>query len=111
MAPFRFYRIPAAWCVVLLFLCALPAWATTYDRFQCPNGSIISLNDRLSTVTVKCDPPTAVTRRTVTTGSLDFFRTVDVEEWIYNRGPTYFLYYLIFENGILKRIESGEYGK
>ena len=35
---------------------------------------------------------------------------IRVEEWEYNFGPTRFLYYLRFENGILVRITVGEYG-
>ncbi len=33
-----------------------------------------------------------------------------VEEWTYNRGPTRFLYYLKFRNGVLFKIETGPYG-
>ena len=35
---------------------------------------------------------------------------IRVEEWEYNFGPTRFLYYLRFENGILVRITVGDYG-
>ena len=36
--------------------------------------------------------------------------TVDVEEWVYNLGPTRFMRILRFENGILKSIRNGGYG-
>lgn len=85
--------------------------ATTSDTFRCPNGVIISINDKLATVMLKCDPPTAVARRTVTRGLLfGYFETIEVEEWTYNLGPSRFMYYLTFENGELARIESGGYG-
>ena len=32
------------------------------------------------------------------------------EEWVYNFGPTKFIYYLTFINGRLERIKVGEYG-
>jgi len=32
------------------------------------------------------------------------------EQWIYNFGPTEFVYYLTFVNGELERIEVGGYG-
>jgi hypothetical protein len=32
------------------------------------------------------------------------------EQWIYNFGPTEFVYYLTFANGTLERIEVGGYG-
>jgi len=35
---------------------------------------------------------------------------VDVEEWVYNLGPTRFLRILRFENGILRSIRTGGYG-
>jgi hypothetical protein len=95
--------------LLLCCLCA-SASATTMDRFRCPNGAIISVNDKLTTVSMRCDPPTMATRRTVATGAYEYFRTIEVEEWVYNQGPTSFVYYLTFENGVLMRIESGEYG-
>lgn len=35
---------------------------------------------------------------------------VVIEEWTYNLGPTRFLRYLIFENGRLVDIKTGDYG-
>jgi hypothetical protein len=35
---------------------------------------------------------------------------VRVEEWTYDLGPTKFVRYLIFENGILQEIHLGDYG-
>jgi hypothetical protein len=46
----------------------------------------------------------------VTVESFDAPVTIEVEEWVYNMGSTSFVYFLIFNNGILKRIESGAYG-
>ena len=35
---------------------------------------------------------------------------IRVERWTYNFGSTQFIRYLRFENGVLKKIEIGEYG-
>ncbi len=35
---------------------------------------------------------------------------VALEEWTYNFGSQRFLYYLTFENGVLRQIVSGNYG-
>ena len=35
---------------------------------------------------------------------------VRIEEWTYNRGPTTFIRYLLFENGRLKKINLGDKG-
>lgn len=87
------------------------SFATTSDTFRCPNGAIVALNDRLSTVELRCDPPTIVSHRTVTRGSpFGYYETVEIEEWAYNLGPTQFMYYLTFENGFLARIDIGDYG-
>ena len=37
-------------------------------------------------------------------------KLVVVEEWTYNRGPTRFMNHLRLENGIVRRIKSGDYG-
>ena len=89
--------------------------ATTFDTFRCPNGSIIQVKHKLATVMMKCDPPTSATKRSETrapTGYLyaGYYETVEIEEWVYNLGPTSFVMYLTFENGVLRKIESGEYG-
>lgn len=35
---------------------------------------------------------------------------VEIEEWTYNLGSTRFIRYLIFENGVLVDIITGDYG-
>ncbi len=35
---------------------------------------------------------------------------IQVEEWVYNQGPQYFLRILRFENGALVKIDTGDYG-
>ncbi len=89
--------------------------AATSNTFQCPNGSIVYIGDDLATVKTKCDPPTSITRTPWVkgyTGYSDFayYETVDVEEWVYDLGPTSFVMHLTFTNGVLVTIESGDYG-
>jgi hypothetical protein len=103
--------LAAGLAVICTFLLCGSASATTSGTFRCPNGAIVSNNDKLATVILKCDPPTTVVRRTVTRGLLSgYFETIEIEEWTYNLGPSRFMYYLTFENGELARIESGGYG-
>ncbi len=45
----------------------------------------------------KCGKPTAKTD----------YETV----WVYDRGPSYFIYYIKFSSGNVLRIQSGKYGK
>jgi hypothetical protein len=37
-------------------------------------------------------------------------RAVQVEEWVYNRGPKQFMRYLTFRDGTLVEIDEGGYG-
>ncbi|HTZ40992.1 MAG TPA: DUF2845 domain-containing protein [Syntrophales bacterium] len=98
---------------------SLPASST--DTFRCPNGTLIRVNDKLTTVVMKCDPPTLATKRELTGirpgypwsadgGYYGYYEKIELEEWVYNLGPTSFMMYLTFTNGVLTSIESGEYG-
>jgi len=101
------FALAVAWVCVL---CS-QGGATTSDTFRCPNGAIVSVNDKISTVRLRCDEPTSMTTRTVTRGLLNgYYETVEIEEWTYNQEPSRFVYCLRFENGVLARIESGGYG-
>ena len=112
---------------VILLAAAMTAMAssssfsTSSDTFRCPNGTLVRVNDKLATVVIKCDPPTYVTKRQVTGirpgypwapdgGYYGHYEKIEIEEWIYNLGPTSFLMYLTFTNGVLSSIESGDYG-
>ena len=102
--------------VTIICLISTTVFATTHNTFRCPNGRIIHINDKLETVRMKCDPPTSATKRTVATYPAPYppytvyYEPADVEEWIYNLGPSSFIMYLTFTNGVLTNIESGEYG-
>jgi len=98
--------------VIITCLICSPALAATSDTFRCPNGSLIRINDRVETVMKKCGPPTTRSVRGGLTGYADvqYYGNFDTEEWVYNLGPTSFIMYLTFINGVLASIESGEYG-
>jgi len=98
--------------VIIICFISSSAPAATSDTFRCPNGSLIRINDRLETVTKKCGPPTTRSVRGGLTGYADaqHYGSFDTEEWVYNFGPTSFIMYLTFTNGVLASIESGEYG-
>jgi len=111
--------ILSAVLLVCLISSSLPASST--DTFRCPNGTLIRVNDKLTTVVMKCDPPTLATKRELTGirpgypwsadgGYYGYYEKIELEEWVYNLGPTSFMMYLTFTNGVLTSIESGEYG-
>jgi hypothetical protein len=104
-----------ALCAMILSLSALTAFA---EDFRCPNGKIISTGDSISAVSIKCDPPFATTRReepvqaTVATpgGPGTRYIYIEVQEWTYKAGST-LLHTLIFRNGILAEVQTGEFAR
>ena len=88
--------------VTIICLMSSSAPAMTSDNFRCPNGALIRVNDKLATVKMKCDPPTSAKA---------YYEAFEMEEWVYNLGPTSFVTYLTFRNGVLTNIQmSDEYG-
>ncbi len=66
------------------------------DSYNCPRG-VVSFGDTEFQVIKKCGEPTLKT---------------DMETvWVYNRGPSYFVYYIKFSSGVVLRIHSGDRGK
>jgi hypothetical protein len=88
------------------------ASAVNADTFRCPNGNIVSTGGSISDVSIKCNPPTSVVRREVpfetTKGKVAY---IEVQEWTYNLGPNEFVQYLVFRNGYLSAVRSGDYGR
>lgn len=66
---------------------------------QC-GDQIITVGASQVDVREKCGEPTSV----------ELGPGYGTEQWIYNFGPTEFVYYLTFANGTLERIEVGGYG-
>jgi hypothetical protein len=94
--------------LILLFITSFNAIA---DTFRCPNGDIASTGDNIGEVAIKCGQPTYKTHRVVEIGSYKGFTTIEIDEWTFNMGPRDFVYTLVFRNGILSSIKSGNYGK
>lgn len=97
--------------MLIIFLAALNAIASDYDSFRCPNQSLVHVNDRISEVRIKCDPPTFARKSVENLGAVGYYDPAEMEEWTYNLGPGSFVYYLTFERGILAKITSGDYGR
>ncbi len=109
-------------CFLLSLWGACTAWA-----LRC-HGRVVSVGDTRYEVLAKCGTPSFVEERYedrlgIATGHLYMYdplekrygrpwvvEQVRIEEWTYNFGPHSLIYYLRFENGILDRIRTGDYG-
>jgi hypothetical protein len=70
------------------------------ESFQCSGGTA-SLGDAKANVLAECGEPASTEKSSDGIG----------EEWTYDFDPTKSTYYYLeFKNGILEKIESGEYG-
>jgi hypothetical protein len=86
------------------------AWALTCS------GGIVSLGESTAEVNIKCGDPTIWEQRTEESNVRDgdgrwFHQTRTIDEWIYDFGPHRFVQTLIFQDGNLVKISSGDYGK
>lgn len=115
----------------LLFVASALHGSAFGNDLRC-GSNIISVGARMFDVIVKCGEPAFRYARYETRIKRDFFRDiypprqpresekyreplfveeiVAIDEWVYNPGPRGFVRYLTFENGILVRIELGDYG-
>ena len=83
----------------LMTTVAVPQTLDDVPSFRCDGGTV-TVGDRQYDVRRTCGEPEKIT---VSGGGT-------VEEWVYNFGPTTFIYYVTFKNGRLDRIQAGEYG-
>jgi hypothetical protein len=98
--------------LVATSLLILWASAASADTFRCPNGAIVSTGDRISEVSIKCDPPTFRDTRTESeAGRRGATILINVEEWTYNEGPHRLVHLLVFNNGILTEVRTLGFGK
>jgi hypothetical protein len=82
---------------------------------SCREGNILSIGDTKFEVLRKCGPPDFSESRDADELVISRFdrsrrTTIRIDEWTYNFGPRRFLLHLIFEDGRLKRMETGGYG-
>ena len=97
-------------CSVAITFSAVQAFA---DNFRCPNGAIVSTGDSISTVALKCDPPAGTFKREEPVVFDDGTARrriiyIEVQEWTYTKGST-LLHTLIFRNGILSEVITGDF--
>jgi hypothetical protein len=64
------------------------------------DGGTVSIGDSEDSVRDKCGNPQKVSQRDIDSPII----------WFYNFGPTEFVYYVTFTNGIVERIQMGGYG-
>lgn len=85
----------------ILLMSTVPVAQSLDDvqSFRC-DGETIAVGDQQYAVRQACGDPEKIT---VTSGGA-------VEEWVYNFGPTTFIYYVTFLHGRLERIQTGEHG-
>ena len=95
-------------CTVLtaLAITLLPAFGQA--PFRCGDG-LVSLGETKEQVLEQCGEPTSTRRSSEFEG--EGIPEAPMEEWVYNFGSTQFTKILIFRNGVLANIKSGEYGE
>ena len=120
----KFRTSHSLWLVLLfLFFCVDPAYG-----LRC-SSRLISLGDPKSKILHECGEPDDIEIRHeeyvdgyghrsylsdwshsghLATSLLK--EVITIEEWMYNFGPTRFIRFLIFKNGRLKKIRTGDYG-
>lgn len=88
--------------------------ASTSDTLRCGN-KLVSVGDTKAEVIIKCGAPSwrddwtdEIINNVNTADELRV--SIDRERWVYNFGPNSFLQFLLFENGKLISISSGDYG-
>jgi hypothetical protein len=107
-------RAIALCCGVLLIVAGAGRAASASDTLRCGNR-LVSIGDNKAEVLIKCGAPAWKddwTERHIininTPGELRV--SVDRERWIYDLGHNSFLRFLLFENGRLVKISTGDYG-
>lgn len=98
------------WILILGLCCLDSAFA-----MRCGHN-LVGVGDRKSDVLNLCGEPDSIETHTeIVAKTLRYpYRTLDiqhyeeiqVEEWLYNPGPSRFKQYLRFENGVLKEVKS-----
>jgi hypothetical protein len=95
--------------VLLLCLALVPA-ARADDGLRCGQW-LVSVGAAQAEVLKKCGPPSQARRRVERYKTRYGTMQAVIEEWTYDRGPNDFVRTLTFENELLKRVESGDYGR
>ena len=106
-----------SYIALIVLSLALSNVVSADDSLTCGDGAyIVSTNDTMSEVKEKCGTPSNIKAweidRVIGDSIPDEHITerIKIEEWTYNFVPDRFIYYLRFENGVLKSITTGGYG-
>jgi hypothetical protein len=92
------FILMAALMSLLIFQLPVAALDGT-DSFEC-SGGIVFTGDSQDSVRNKCGDPQKVTREDAASPVI----------WVYNYGPSEFEYYVTFTDGVVIRIQVGNYG-
>jgi hypothetical protein len=95
--------------------------------FRCKSGRLVSVGDRMSEVRERCGEPDAVSQRiekrkikhkiTRRVGNVEESIIeeqeieIPIDEWTYDLGPRSFVRYVLFENGNVINVVTGDYGQ
>ncbi len=96
-------------CAVALVAFLAPNARAAEDALRCGEW-LVTVGAEAREVVEKCGPPTAATRRDVTSRVRGQRLRSVFETWTYDRGPTEFVRVLYFQDNVLKTIEVGSYG-
>ena len=104
----------AVCCVLLLMVAGGTASAAESNTLRC-GKRLVSMGDNKAEVLIKCGEPAwkdAWSDQLITNvNTVDALRvSIDRERWVYNFGHHSFLRFLLFENGRLIKITTGDYG-
>jgi hypothetical protein len=95
----------------LLLIALVPATARADSGFRCNSGRLVTVEDRMYEVLDRCGSPDRVGQRVVVRQVGDDYVEVVLDEWTYDLGPARFVRIVLFENGRVLDVESGNYGR
>ena len=95
----------------LLLTVFAPATVHADSGFRCKSGRLVSVDDRMSEVLDHCGRPDLVGKRVVERQIGEDYVEVLLDEWTYDLGRARFIRIVLFENGRVIDVESGNYGK
>jgi hypothetical protein len=93
--------------------------AADANAFRC-GRELVQVGAHKNDVLEKCGDPESMDERIAVRGSrlrhpygaleIDQYEEIVIEEWVYNFGPRKFKQFLLFEDGVLKKIHNLSYG-
>ena len=105
--------------MILILLFVVGTGGTAFAGFRC-GPKLVTIGDTKVEVIGKCGEPTFAETTAVVSGdrygsNLSYGKTRDrvtqtIEKWTYNCGPHKFIKILVFRGGILRDIETSDYG-